>query len=291
MSKNIIYRFLNKDDLSIIHEAFHKAFADYQVDVSYMTKEVMYNRFIKNNVQYDLSIGAFADDKIIGFTMVGVDTFKNKLTAFDVMTGIVKDYRGLGAAKEMFEFTLPKLNEKKIEKFVLEVLRPNENAIKAYKKSGFEIVRDLDCFELSAKDFIADKKLDVETKLRLVSREKLYEFSSEITWAPSWENSFAGINRIENEVKSIGAFINGNLVGILIYYPTINWLMQLIVKKEYRRKGIATALLNNLLDQLPEDIERFYFHNIESSQTGSKEFLKGCGFKEIIGQYEMELTL
>ena len=109
MENNINYKFLEKGDLSKIHRTFHKAFADYQVDVSYMTEEVMGYRFIKNNVQYNLSVGAYSNDELIGITMIGVDDFKNRLTAFDVMTGIVKEYRGMSVAKSMFEFALPKI--------------------------------------------------------------------------------------------------------------------------------------------------------------------------------------
>ena len=169
-------------------------------------------------------------------------------------------------------------------------MRPNEKAIKAYSKSGFNIVRELDCFELFLKDF-KPKDPDPNIKIEDVGKDRLNEFVSEIIWIPSWENSFSGIERIENQVISIGAYEENKLVGILIYYPTLNWLMQLIVKKEHRRKGVGTSLLSSLIEKLPSEIESFYCHNIESSQEDAHKFLKANGYKEIIGQYEMELTI
>lgn len=56
-------------------------------------------------------------------------------------TGIIPTQRGKGIAKGMFEFALPGLKEQGVNKFLPEVLRPNEAAIKAYRKTGFQVFK------------------------------------------------------------------------------------------------------------------------------------------------------
>ena len=104
-----------------LHKTFVDAFADYAVDVSYMTPQVIKNRAIKNGYDPESSVGVFENENLVGFTLVGIDKHFEKPAAFDIMTGIVKDYRGKGIASQMFDFIKPTLKKKKIRQFFLEV--------------------------------------------------------------------------------------------------------------------------------------------------------------------------
>lgn len=291
MEKQIEYKFLDNTDYSEIYSAFKLAFADYQVSMDYLTEDILRNRLIKNNVKYDFSVGAFADGQLVGFTLVGIDKRQGQLTAFDASTGIIKEYRGGGVARKMFDFMLPKLKEEKVEKFLLEVLRPNENAIKAYSRAGFSIVRELDCFEFYPAKYKNSNTTDLNIEIKPVSREMIESFRGCLEWEPSWENSLNGIMSIKDGTLSLAAFLNGEAVGMLVYYPGLKWILQLIVKKGHRRCGIGTALLEELIKELPGGTERLCLHNVDESDKGMKKFLLSNGFHEIIGQYEMELNL
>nr|NQU93471.1 GNAT family N-acetyltransferase [Bacteroidota bacterium] len=146
MTNKIQFRKFTTDSYPVIHKTFHEAFSDYGVDMSYMTKEVIRNRSLKNGIDYDLSVGAWDGDHLIGFTLVGADIWNKEPAAFDIMTGIIKPFRGKGIANAMFDQILPVAREKGIKNFVLEVLQGNESAINAYKKSGFKIRRSFNCY-------------------------------------------------------------------------------------------------------------------------------------------------
>jgi ribosomal protein S18 acetylase RimI-like enzyme len=60
----------------------------------------------------------------------------------------------------MFIFIKPRLKAIGIKNFYLEVLQENKSAIRAYKKTGFEIVRILDCFTLSKKNIFSQNSPD-----------------------------------------------------------------------------------------------------------------------------------
>ncbi len=280
--------FVEQVEFPLIHKAFLEAFADYQVDMSSVTETILRNRYTKNAVDYALSPGAFDGDRLVGFTFVGVDSWKGVPAAFDAGSGILKDYRGKGLAGQLFDFALPKLKEKGIQKFLLEVIQDNEPAVKAYKKAGFHVTREFDCFQLDLAGAAVDIRTGSALTVKAVEKEILRDYCDALDWEPSWENSFSAIQRIPDEVLLLGAFDGDMPVGILVYYPLLNWIMTLAVKKDYRRKGVAKSLLVHFVRQLKRGQKMVKLLNVDHSDAGMLAFLEGAGFKRYISQYEME---
>jgi len=289
----VTYTSLAGVDFGQLHHTHNEAFADYQVDVSYMTEERMRLRGIKNNVKYEYSVAAHDGAKMVGFTLIGIDDWQDELAAFDAATGIIPTHRGKGIAKKMFEFALPGLKEHGVKKFLLEVLRPNDAAIKAYRKTGFQVTREFDCFKLELETARQSMKDEEPTALKidLIGKETVMEFSHIVEWQPSWENSFAAIRRIPDKVLMFGAFIDGLCAGIIVYYPQLNWVMSLIVRKEQRRRGIGRTLVRHLVNNLPGDLAEIELINVDNRDQGMVKFLQSTGFEFIIGQYEMPYDL
>ncbi|MGB5294525.1 MAG: GNAT family N-acetyltransferase, partial [Thermoanaerobaculia bacterium] len=104
-----------------LHPVFQEAFSDYVMDMSTLTEERLRVRCFKNGVDWDASVGAFDGDRMVGFTLIGVEEGQGGLGAFDAATGIVSDYRGQGLARAMFEHALPDLKSRGVRSFVLEV--------------------------------------------------------------------------------------------------------------------------------------------------------------------------
>ena len=285
------YKKFSSESYPIIHATFREAFSDYGVDVSYMTEEVIRNRSIKNGIDFDLSIGAWDGDHLVGFTLVGRDEWNNEVSAFDIMTGIIKPFRGLGIANAMFEKILPVAREKNVRNFVLEVIQDNKPAIKAYEKSGFAISRALNCYGAKPEEI---KKHNVNLpnySIEPVDRSHLETAKSFTDWNPSWENSFNSLNRIPDQLTLLGAFRYNRLLGILAYYPLIKWINLLAVHRSYRGEGVASALLASLLGQLNGSAEELKVINVDGGDERMSAFLLGKGFKPIISQYEMKLSI
>lgn len=294
MSDRCQYSFLSSDHYPQIYQTFKEAFADYYLDMSYLTEERLFNRAIKNGVEYESSVGVFDGDKMVGFTLIGIDYWNNELSAFDAGTGIIPGYRGKGIAKQMFEFSLPRLKKRGVKRFILEVLQENERAVKAYQKTGFKITREFDCFELTLADAALETEKDnIHLEIQPVTKDRLSAFREYVDWRPSWENSFSSIERIpgDDDLVMYGAFIDKQWVGLLVYYPFLNWIMSLVVKKAYRRKGIAGRLMAHFIDGFTYDQSKVKLVNVEGSDTGMIKFLEGIGFKVYTRQFEMEFII
>ena len=134
---------LSSIDKAHIHAAFMEAFADYAMDASRTTEDALLLRAAKNAVDFDASVGVYDGDRLVAFTMIGIDEHAGVSTAYDAGTGVIPDFRGQGWARKMFEHALPTLHERGVECFLLEVLQQNAAAIRAYEKSGFKTIREL----------------------------------------------------------------------------------------------------------------------------------------------------
>lgn len=285
------YTALTSNQIPQIYETFVEAFSDYGVDVSYMTEEVIRNRSAKNGIDFNLSVGAFDEGKMVGFTLVGVDFWQDELSAFDIMTGITKPYRGQGIARKMFDFTLPKVKERGIKNFVLEVLQQNDAAIKTYSKTGFEIVRSFECFIAQTsqlKPFVRDLP---DIGILSVGKDFLGQSAVFSDWKPSWENSINSLLRIPDDLTILGAFYQEKLVGILAYYPLIRWINLLAVDPSFRNTGIASLLIHQLLLSLEGKTSEIKVINVDSSDQALQALLVKTGFEKVTSQYEMCLKL
>lgn len=282
--------FLSQKDFSRIYAAFVQAFSDYALDMSYLTERALLNRCIKNGVDFESSVGAFDADTMVGFTLIGLDDWLGKPAAFDAGTGIIAEYRGKGIAGAMFDRALPRLREKRIRRVLLEVLQQNRAAITAYRAAGFTPTRELDCFELPLNQVRTRGESD-GTAVEPADRTILFEFERHLDWTPSWENSIASIMRIPDEVVILSANLGGRPAGVLAYYPLLNWIVRLVVKKEFRRRGIAMRLVAELAGQLQNCRQNVKLVNVDRSDAAMLSFLVHAGFDRYAAQYEMELLL
>lgn len=275
------YRLLTAADFSSLHKCFLEAFSDYQVDMQ-MSEQQFAQRLTRDGVQLEISSGAFDDDRMIGFYMNGLGDWHGKLTAYDAGTGIVPEYRGLGVAPELFEFTVSKLKERSVSQYLLEVLTSNERAVLLYRKLGFVEVRRLAVLRsqrtIEPRENLPDVKLIEEPDWKL--------FQSFWDGYPSWQNSVAAVERIPNDRVIMGAHVDGVCVGYgVVFKPAAN-LMQLAVAPAYRRKGIGSRILRALSAD-----ETLKVNNIDEELKGTLAFFEANGFKLVMEQFEMSKTI
>jgi ribosomal protein S18 acetylase RimI-like enzyme len=285
------FRYLSKKDLVDVYPAFVEAYSDYAVDMTYNTETGFTNRAIKNGVEFSTSVGVYNYNRMIGFTLVGRDKWNGVECAFDAMTGIIKTYRSQGIAGKMFDYVLPKLGKAGVKEFWLEVLQSNMAAMKAYTRTGFTIVRELDSFKWKWPNVLKDRHTSEEYEVRTIVKSELPFYASILDWQPSWENSFASIGRIPDEVLLLEARERSEGVGVLVYYPTLNWIMCIAVNQQYRRRGIASQLLCNLRKQIGECVSKVRLVSTDHTDIGMLQFLQKAGFERYTQQYEMKMVL
>ena len=281
-------KFLGETPFDAIHEAMTEAFADYLMDMSYMTKEVLWRRAMKNGVDFACSPGAFQDGRLVGLTLVGLGTWAGEPAAFDACTGIAKAHRGQGLAGRIFDAALPVLRGRGTTRFLLEVIQENEPAVKAYERTGFRITRPMVCYQRT------DPRLPEASALveiRPVGPEALNVLLPELDWQPSWENTFDAVRAVPDEIRLYGAFDGAACVGLAVYYPTLRWIMSLVVKRSHRGRGIGKSLLAHALRNVEPGGRSVRVNNVDASDLATVSVLQQCGFRELVSQYEMEFRL
>lgn len=281
------FAFLSGKSINELYLTFVEAFSDYALDMRYMNEEVFCNRAIKNGVDFESSVGVFDGSTMVGYTLVGIDHWKGRLSAYDIGTGIIKPYRGKGIAREMFRFAVPKLKDKGVKSFFLEVLQENKPAVRAYRKTGFEITRGFDCFELNLDQARFDEEATVPIEIREIGKDRLPQFAPFLDWEPSWENSLASMERIPDTVMLFEAVHGDDTAGAIVYYPVLNWIMCVAVNPSLRRHGIGTALVKHLIAHVEGERASIRLVNVDDSDEGMINFLRKIGFELFTTQFEM----
>lgn len=277
----ITYRLLASTDSSRLFECFLAAFSDYQVDMR-MSREQFEQRLARDGVQFDISAGAFDDDKMIGFYMNALGDWQGKQTAYDAGTGVIPNYRRQGVAEELFAFMMPRLKEIGVSQYLLEVLSTNQRAVALYRKLGFVDTRRLAVFRRSE-----PVKIFEDSCVRRVEKPDWELFKSFWDGYPSWQNSIHAVERSASERVIVCAYEDEKCVGYGVAFQPAASLMQLAVAREHRRKGIGTRMLAALQREVTDVLK---VNNVDEGLREMMAFYEAKGFKMVLEQFEMVKT-
>ena len=275
-------RFLTASDSRSLYECFLEAFSDYQVSLQ-MSEEQFEQRLKRDGVELDLSVAAFDGERMIGFYMNATGLWHEKQTAYDAGTGVIPSHRRRGVAAELFDLLVPRLKERGITQYLLEVLISNERAVSLYRKLGFEEVRKLAVLRSSE----PLKSLDVDgVSIRRLEEPDWEVFRAYWDGEPSWQNSMDAVDRVRNQCEIVGAFVEEKCVGYGIVFKPSDILMQLAVAQEFRRRGIGRRILAALSGGMI-----LKTNNVDEELKGTLAFYKACGFEIGLRQFEMVKSL
>ncbi len=266
-----------------LYEAFSQAFIDYDIQIGRSELADMLKR--RGNIP-ELSFGAFEDGQLVSFTFNGIGEFNGIKTAYDTGTGTIKEKRGKGLAKSIFEYSVPFLKEAGIQQYLLEVLQHNTKAVTLYQKQGFKVSREFNYYVDSAKN-LKWETIDRTNHLKIEELAGLPDSDFLKSWDfnPSWQNSNDSILRDMNKFKFLTACMNEVSAGYLIFEPGSGDITQLGVLPGFRRKGIASKLLNHTIENYK--LEKLKVINVETTCTPMVHFLSAVGFKLNGKQFEM----
>ena len=272
-----------------IHKAWSDAFSDYAVPFELTVADLVY-MLERRGCDLSMSFGAFDDGQLVGFIFNGIGQWNGKRTAYDTGTGLVKKYRRRGIATRLFDESLPLLRQNGIEQYLLEVIQTNTSAVDLYRKKGFKVVREFDCY-ISTKDkcIVRDIKLDSNISFQIIKEPDWELFKSSWDFQPSWQNSIDSINRKIDHFTTLVIMEDAEPVGYGIIENHTSDIPQLAIKQSHRRKGLATALVKELLKY--SHGEKIKIINVVSNSTTFKEFANSINLKIKVEQYEMILDL
>jgi ribosomal protein S18 acetylase RimI-like enzyme len=219
----------------------------------------------------ELSFGAFEGDRLTSFTINSIDVYNDRKTAYDTGTGTIRSHRGKGLARRIFEHSLPYLQQAGIRQYLLEVLQHNTTAVALYKQTGFEVNREFNYFVQNA-GAIRPANDSNTYQFRPVGPDRQEEMRSMWDFHPSWQNSFASIERERESFVFLGVFDAEHLAGYGVMEPSSGDITQLAMGRPWRRKGIGTALLKELLKYNRHHSVKVL--NTETSNEGFTRFLE-----------------
>lgn len=269
------YHTLTHISLADIAATFDHAFANYKVPLS-ITPERLADKIRTEGIDLDLSVGVFDGTKMVGFVWHSIKELNGESLIYNGGTGVIPDYRGKRLVQGMYRFIQPSLASRNVAGCVLEAITDNTPAVKTYERLGFGVKRTLNVYKgspegapthgiksLAALDFLdVDKFWDCE---------------------PSWQHATYAIELAIEENVIVGIEVEGEIVAYAVYYPVISRLKQLAVRKDYRRQGMATSLLQYLRQQYGE----LTLANIDSSCLSINAFLVSLNMNNYTQQYEM----
>ncbi|MDR2038578.1 MAG: GNAT family N-acetyltransferase [Bacteroidales bacterium] len=261
---------LGRTDFNTIFEAFSSAFADYELQLNKVQLQAMFRR---RGFDPGLSFAAFEGNRIVAFTCNGTGNFNGVPTAYDTGTGTLKEYRGKGLATKIFEYSIPHLSKANIRQYLLEVLQHNTKAVSVYKNLGFEVTREFNYFTQRNEEIHNEiKRSVIPCSIRQIEIEKFSSIPDFWDFYPSWQNSFESIKRAIDGFISLGAFIENKLTGYCVFEPVSGDITQIAVDQPYRRKGIASLLLHEIIKLNRHDSVKVI--NADISCNSITDFLK-----------------
>lgn len=278
-------RYLKQEDFIDVHGAFLEAFSDYHISFQ-LTTQQLERHITLNAVNLDHSIGCFAGDRLVGFTLNGFGDWGGKSTIYDAGTGVVPDYRRRGLSEAMFEMVFPMCAERDIEQCLLEVITKNERAVKLYEKLGFYTNRTLVLLENADAIKVHGMAREVPVEIRDITKPNWALLQTFWDGDTSWQNSVDAVERSIDIKTILGAFIDDVCVGYIVFSANMGRVAQMAVSKEHRGQGVGSKLLLGMADR-SGDAESYQIINVDENLTDALKFFSNRGFGELLSQYEM----
>lgn len=260
-SPSLRSRALRDDDFEAVFAAFVDAFSDYVVKLS-PTREQLAEMLTRRGYVPDASVGIFDDERLVAFTLNGVDGDRG----YDSGTGVVPSHRRRGLGKRMIDDAVELLRARGCTSYVLEVIEANHAAAELYRSHGFVTTRTLQCWSFSS-DATSDDFHGTQI------REEWWDI------APSWQNSTASIRRAKD-----AHVVFGDDDGYAVLFPSNGDLPQLAVRPGARRRGIGTKLLRTAAYRAGKPLRII---NVDARDEGIASFLASAGAVKTVSQLEM----
>ncbi len=266
-----------------IEDVFNLSFSEYYFKI-YFSKKQLEDKFSSENGILELSVGAFENNKLVGFILHFYAIENNEKAIYNGGTGVIPSKRGQSLALKMFDYIMPVFRKNKIDKMALEVLTINKPAIRVYESLGFKQKRTLNCY---------NGKLAVTTEESEYTIQELKNYDwpqLQSFWdhQPTWQNSILTLNNLKPVNTSKGIYLKDTLVGYIIFNPTEKRIHQIAIDKNHRKKGLGSKLLNEVSRESKEKIS---FINIDDRILNFGHFLEKHGMQKFTQQYEMELIM
>jgi ribosomal protein S18 acetylase RimI-like enzyme len=282
------YKVLESESWETIHDSFDKAFSDYTVEM-HVPFEKFQMIMLRNGVDLRYSMGLYDGEKLVGFIVNGTGVWNGLHTVYDSGTGILREYRGKKYSTALFSRLKDLLSETDFSQYLLEVIQTNIPAYNLYIHEGFTMTRELQCFKAEKEGMCLDVKSTCNVQFKTLSVMDWDVVTTFWNASPSWQNSVQAIDRVSSHFEKVAVYADDTLVGYGVFGRESGELVHIAVRKDYRRKGIGTALVKEISARTQSEGLRIV--NVDHDDRETTDFLRNRGFENDVNQYEMVLQL
>lgn len=211
------------------------------------------------------------------------------MTAYDIGLGLTAKYQGKEFNNILFDQALPRLQERGVSQYLLEVDISDSKALIYYRHKGFKKERELVNVRVDiAPSSLPRKNASVTT--RRMSQPDWQHWQHFWDWKPSWQTSTRTIEQTPFDIEIVGAYTGNSCVGYVIFYPDSGHIAQIAVDPQQRRDGIGTVLLGATWAKVdPGNL--LQMRTIDAVARKTINFFEANEFKIFLRQYEMTLQL
>ncbi len=282
------FSFLREQDIPMLYNTFVTSFADYIVPIK-LSREDFALKVKREGIEPTFCAGAFSGQQLVGFVLTGLGEWQGKPTAYNAGTGVLPAHRGHRLTSQLYTFMLPKLRQSGVEQCLLEVIDRNETAYKIYQGLGFELTRHLHCFRSPKGELLLSAEMQADVDIKQQPKPDWAGYAGFGDVAPSWQNTAAAFRKSPDKKMVLEACDGERIVGYVAFFPRTGSIAQLAVHQDCRQKGIATALLRDVV-RLTE-APALMLLNVDGSCQSMLRFLERIHFGRVLIQYEMLLSL
>lgn len=272
----MLLKSLENTPITDIVDAFNQSFADYELPLQFTT-ETMEQKIRFEDIDLKYSVGAFENDKLVGFIFFGLDG----TTAWNGGTGVIPAYRGQKFTQRMLEYSFPILKAKGINHVLLEVLENNIGARSIYERAGFSITRKLHGY----KGQISINKTH-NYQIEVLTDPDFGMLSERCDFKFAWQQMDKRIQNRADIITTICIRDNNEIVAYMHFDAKASRVHQLGTAETHRRKGLASALFQYLAQNCTAPI---LVVNIEDA-SDANTFIQSTGLAHLISQYEMAMS-
>lgn len=270
--------------LELIHEAFILAFSEYEVQID-MPFERFTSTILAKNFTSNYSVGCFDKNRLVSFALIGFRENGLVKNIYDVATGVIPEYQGKGLGNRMIQEVICIAKANNIDDFYLEVLMNNKPAIALYRKFGFEVTRELLCYEMKEIEKVKNDKYNTNNDYHDLEQLNEKEY---LSFEPTWQNSFITYQNSLEQHSLINVSDSNTFIGYGIINKQYGCVLQLGINPKYRNREIEDHIIGLMANETSS--EKLKFINIEKNSYLSHE-LERIGFLNTVNQFEMKVKI
>jgi len=273
-------------DQNIMLDAANDAFSDYVLPSPAVSRAAWDEMMHQRGLNLELTWLAMEGDAVEAYWLVGTEPKTRPGESYGISVGTRPRARRQGLSRQLWEHVAGGLRDHGYAGHVLEVIETNTRAVPLYEGLGFERLRHIECFKGAAPQdppasgiSFRDVEIEVAESLGAPWRE----------WQPTWQNDIAAVRNLRETMAATLAFDGEEPVGFGFFHKPYGQVVQIALRPDVRRKGIARALIAHWAKAHGTEVMTVL--NIPDTDKASLALFRALGWRNYVNQFEMRAAL